>query len=90
MKAVGFYCSLPIEHEESLIDLEIEKPTPTGRDLLVQVKAVSVNPTDVKARVAHKQAEETFYQRITELTQQQHEEDVLRNKKHKGLRGLFQ
>src|SRR5579884_2919188 len=59
MKAVGFYRSLPIEHEESLIDLEIEKPTPTGRDLLVQVKAVSVNPTDVKARVARSQAEET-------------------------------
>ena len=59
MKAVGFYRSLPIEHEESLIDLEIEKPTPTGRDLLVQVKAVSVNPTDVKARVARKEAEAT-------------------------------
>ncbi|MBV9229414.1 MAG: zinc-binding alcohol dehydrogenase family protein [Chloroflexi bacterium] len=59
MKAVGFYRSLPIEHEESLVDLEIEKPTPTGRDLLVQVKAVSVNPTDVKARVARSQVEET-------------------------------
>ncbi|QBD76259.1 zinc-binding alcohol dehydrogenase family protein [Ktedonosporobacter rubrisoli] len=59
MKAIGFYRSLPIENEESLIDLEIEKPTPTGRDLLVQVKAVSVNPTDVKSRVGLKQAEET-------------------------------
>lgn len=61
MKAVGFYRSLPIEHEESLLDLEIEKPTPTGRDLLVQVKAVSVNPTDVKARAreARSQAAET-------------------------------
>jgi len=28
--------------------LEIEKPTPSGHDLLVQVKAISVNPTDVK------------------------------------------
>jgi NADPH:quinone reductase len=59
MKAVGFYRSLPIEHEESQIDIEIEKPTPTGRDLLVQVKAVSVNPTDVKSRASGNQTEET-------------------------------
>jgi zinc-binding alcohol dehydrogenase family protein len=50
MKAVGFYRYLPIEHAESLLDLQIEQPTPAGRDLLVQVKAVSVNPIDVKNR----------------------------------------
>ncbi|HXR66067.1 MAG TPA: zinc-binding alcohol dehydrogenase family protein [Ktedonobacteraceae bacterium] len=59
MKAIGFYCYLPIEDEESLIDLEIEKPTPGGRDLLVQVKAVSVNPTDAKSRAPRDQIEET-------------------------------
>ncbi|EPZ42126.1 zinc-binding alcohol dehydrogenase family protein [Alicyclobacillus acidoterrestris] len=50
MKAVGLYKYLPIDHPESLIDVEIEKPTPTGRDLLVRVKAISVNPVDVKVR----------------------------------------
>src|ERR1051326_2239704 len=59
MKAVGFYRYLPIEHEESLIDLDIEKPTPSGRDLLVQVKAVSVNPVDVKGRAPRDKVEET-------------------------------
>jgi NADPH:quinone reductase len=59
MKAIGFYRSLPIEHEESLIDLDIEKPTPSGHDLLVQVKAISVNPTDVKSRTSRDQREET-------------------------------
>ncbi|MEK3731909.1 MULTISPECIES: zinc-binding alcohol dehydrogenase family protein [Paenibacillus] len=50
MKAVGLTRYLPIDHPESLIDVVIEKPVPTGRDLLVQVKAVSVNPVDVKVR----------------------------------------
>ncbi len=42
MKAVGLYKYLPIEDEQSLIDVEIDCPKPTGRDLLVQVKAISV------------------------------------------------
>ena len=41
---------LPIDQAEALIDLEIDKPAPQGRDLLVQVKAVSVNPVDTKVR----------------------------------------
>ena len=36
----------------SLNDIELPKPTPTGRDLLVQVEAVSVNPVDTKQRKA--------------------------------------
>ncbi|HET8840430.1 MAG TPA: zinc-binding alcohol dehydrogenase family protein [Ktedonobacteraceae bacterium] len=59
MKAIGFYRSLPIEDEESLIDLEIEKPKPGGHDLLVQVRAISVNPTDVKSRTSRASGEET-------------------------------
>ncbi len=35
---------------DSLADIELPKPTPTGRDLLVQVEAVSVNPVDTKQR----------------------------------------
>jgi NADPH:quinone reductase len=36
----------------SLADIELPKPTPSGRDLLVQVEAVSVNPVDTKQRKA--------------------------------------
>jgi len=36
----------------SLNDIELPKPTPSGRDLLVKVEAVSVNPVDTKQRKA--------------------------------------
>jgi NADPH:quinone reductase len=52
MKAVGFYQYLPIDHPESLLDVEVEAPQPAGRDLLVEVQAVSVNPVDAKRRAA--------------------------------------
>ncbi len=51
MKAVGYTASLPIEDPQSLLDLELPDPEPTGRDLLVQVAAVSVNPVDTKMRM---------------------------------------
>jgi zinc-binding alcohol dehydrogenase family protein len=38
----------------SLSDIELPTPTPTGRDLLVRVEAVSVNPVDTKLRAAAK------------------------------------
>lgn len=50
MKAVGLYKYLPIEKEESLIDFQVEKPTTTKRDILVKIKAISINPVDVKVR----------------------------------------
>ena len=50
MRAVGYKRSLPIDNTESLIDIEMDKPAPQGRDLLVQMKAVSVNPVDTKVR----------------------------------------
>src|SRR3990172_4000141 len=50
MKAIGFYQYLPVEDPESLIEVELPDPEPRGRDLLVRVKAVSVNPVDVKVR----------------------------------------
>jgi NADPH2:quinone reductase len=37
MKAISFYYNFPLSHPESFIDLEIEKPVPTGRDLRVEV-----------------------------------------------------
>ena len=51
MKAIGFYRSLPIEQPDSLVDVELAKPTPAGRDLLVKIEAVSVNPVDTKVRM---------------------------------------
>ncbi|WP_160152665.1 zinc-binding alcohol dehydrogenase family protein [Microbulbifer sp. ALW1] len=50
MKAVGLYQYLPIDHEESLVDLNIDRPEPGPRDLLVAVKAIAVNPVDTKVR----------------------------------------
>jgi zinc-binding alcohol dehydrogenase family protein len=50
MKAVGYQHSRPIEAEDSLLDLELEVPVPHGHDLLVEVRAVSVNPVDTKVR----------------------------------------
>jgi NADPH:quinone reductase len=51
MKAVGFHRSLPIAQPDSLVDVEIAAPTPAGRDLLVKIEAVSVNPVDTKVRM---------------------------------------
>lgn len=50
MKAIGYKKSLPIENENSLQDIELEMPKATGKDLLVEVKAISVNPVDYKIR----------------------------------------
>jgi zinc-binding alcohol dehydrogenase family protein len=50
MKAIGYKESLPIENADSLQDIELETPKATGKDLLVQVKAISVNPVDYKIR----------------------------------------
>src|SRR5260370_27101521 len=57
MKAIGLYRYLPIEDPESLLDIEIENPVPGGRDLLVNVKAISVNPVDTKVRAPKNQVE---------------------------------
>ncbi|QWU16873.1 zinc-binding alcohol dehydrogenase family protein [Paenibacillus sophorae] len=58
MRAVGLYKYLEISEPESLIDLEMEKPLPAARDLLVKVKAISVNPVDVKVRAPKDKVEE--------------------------------
>jgi NADPH2:quinone reductase len=59
MKAVGLYKYLPIDHAESLLDLIVDTPSPAGRDLLVEVKAVSVNPVDTKRRAPKDLVEKT-------------------------------
>ena len=50
MKAVGYHHNLPIDDPRALEDLELPAPQPGPRDLLVRVKAVSVNPVDTKVR----------------------------------------
>ncbi|AXI01954.1 zinc-binding alcohol dehydrogenase family protein [Aquirhabdus parva] len=50
MKAVGYSQSLPIDHPESLLDIELPEPPIGDYDLLVEVRAVSVNPVDTKVR----------------------------------------
>lgn len=50
MKAIGFKTSLPLTENDSFIAFETEKPQVKGRDLLVRIKAISVNPVDFKIR----------------------------------------
>lgn len=51
MKAVGYTQTGPIDRDDALIDFEMERPRPAGRDLLVRVQAISVNPVDFKIRL---------------------------------------
>jgi zinc-binding alcohol dehydrogenase family protein len=50
MKAVAYQASYPISHPEALVDVVLPDPVAKGRDLLVEVRAVSVNPVDTKVR----------------------------------------
>ena len=50
MKAVGYIDSLPIANANALFDTEIAQPVVAGRDLLVKVNAIAVNPVDYKIR----------------------------------------
>lgn len=50
MHAVGFFEGLPINEERSFIDEKKIVPNLESRDVLVKVKAVSVNPIDTKLR----------------------------------------
>jgi zinc-binding alcohol dehydrogenase family protein len=52
MRAVGYHLAGAIERDDSLVDLDIPAPVPRQRDLIVRVKAVSVNPVDTKLRKA--------------------------------------
>lgn len=50
MKAVGYRQPRPIDDPEALIDIDLPEPEAGGHDLLVEVRAVSVNPVDTKIR----------------------------------------
>jgi len=57
MKAIGYYKPQPIGAADALADIEIPAPVPGPRDLLVRIKAISVNPVDVKVRAGVKPAD---------------------------------
>jgi zinc-binding alcohol dehydrogenase family protein len=50
MKAVAYRRPLPIDDPQSLLDVELPRPEAVGRDLIVKVEAISVNPVDTKIR----------------------------------------
>jgi len=50
MKIVSFKQPLPVSDPESFLDLTAETPQPAPRDLLVEIRAISVNPVDAKIR----------------------------------------
>jgi zinc-binding alcohol dehydrogenase family protein len=51
MKAVAYrQAGLSIDHPDSLLDIQLPQPSPGPRDLLVQVRAIAVNPVDTKVR----------------------------------------
>lgn len=53
MKAVAFTHSRPISDMDSLEDFDLPVPEPRHHDLLVEVKAISVNPVDTKLRLGN-------------------------------------
>ena len=58
MKAVALTRYLPIDDPQSLLDVDLPKPSaPAGHDLLVRVEAISVNPVDTKVRAPRPQIE---------------------------------
>lgn len=50
MKAIGYKENLPVENVNSLQDVILDTPKAAGRDILVEIKAISVNPADYKVR----------------------------------------
>ncbi|WP_440480657.1 hypothetical protein [Rheinheimera baltica] len=50
MKAVGYQQSLAVTDPQALLDIQLPEPVAKGRDILVRVNAISVNPVDTKVR----------------------------------------
>ena len=61
MKAVGYKTPLPIDNPDALLDIELDEPFARDRDLLVEVRAISVNPVDTKQRKSTKPDEGKEY-----------------------------
>lgn len=50
MKAVGVLENLPTNDEACFVDLELPAPVAKGKDLLVRIDGISINPVDFKER----------------------------------------
>lgn len=50
MHAIGYTQTGPIDRDDALIDIDVLRPIPADRDILVEVRAVSLNPVDTKVR----------------------------------------
>lgn len=61
MKAIGYRHARPISADDSLVDITLPDPVASGRDLLVEVHAVSVNPVDTKVRASSSPADGQTY-----------------------------
>jgi zinc-binding alcohol dehydrogenase family protein len=63
MKAIGYTQAhaLNAPGQTGLTDITLPDPTPTGHDVLVEVKAVSVNPVDTKVRASAARSAGTDY-----------------------------
>ncbi|WKA56914.1 zinc-binding alcohol dehydrogenase family protein [Planococcus shenhongbingii] len=60
MKALGFYAPGDRSKSPEFESVEIDRPVPTGRNLLVEVRAISVNPTDLRTRDAKKDNDDSL------------------------------
>ncbi len=60
MKAVGYKNIGAIEREDALQDITLDRPVAKGRDLLVKIHAVSVNPVDTKVRQRQQPADDAW------------------------------
>ncbi|QBR82911.1 zinc-binding alcohol dehydrogenase family protein [Legionella israelensis] len=56
MKAVVYHLATNAQEQSGFKDVELAQPEAKGRDLLIEVKAVSVNPVDYKVKNKLKQA----------------------------------
>ena len=52
MRAIAYEHNLPISDPQALIETDVADPVAGDRDLIVEVRAVSVNPVDVKIRAS--------------------------------------
>jgi len=50
MRAIGYMIPGAIDRPDALLDIELPRPEPSGHDILVEVRAISVNPADTKLR----------------------------------------
>lgn len=51
MKAIAVFAALPASDPNCFEKTELEVPVPTGRDMLVRIDAISINPVDSKERL---------------------------------------